>query len=142
GILFVIGLGLLREFLVRVRPVDELRLAVLLCLFSCVFLYHRCYDSVILALPLFYCVDRVRDQSRRRAIMYKAVATGLVLVLNFPRGGVLIRLSNWSQSSGLAGRLVQILVLPYCTWILLTSMFLLWYLGHEPRGIEFSDEPS
>ncbi len=142
GILFVIGLGLLREFLVRVRPVDELRLAVLLCLFSCVFLYHRCYDSVILALPLFYCVDRVRDQSHRRAIMYKAVATGLVLVLNFPRGGVLIRLSNWSQGSGLAGRLVQVLVLPYCTWILLTSMFLLWYLGHEPRGIEFSDEPS
>ena len=73
--------------------------------------------------------------------MYKAVATGLVLVLNFPRGGVLIRLSNWSQSSGLAGRLVQILVLPYCTWILLTSMFLLWYLGQEPCGIEFSDEP-
>ena len=57
-LLFVIGLGLLREFLVRVRPIDELRLAVLLCLFSCVFLYHRSYDSVILALPLFYCVDR------------------------------------------------------------------------------------
>jgi Glycosyltransferase family 87 len=142
GILLVIGLGLLREFLVRVRPVDELRHAVLLCLFSCVFLYHRSYDSVILALPLFYCVDRARVQGHCGAVMYKAVATGLVLVLNFPRGGVLIRLSNWSQSSGLAGRLAQILVLPYCTWILLTSMFLLWYLGHEPRGIEFSDEPS
>ncbi|HWT83116.1 MAG TPA: glycosyltransferase family 87 protein, partial [Candidatus Methylomirabilis sp.] len=142
GILFVIGLGLLREFLVRVRPVDELRHAVLLCLFSCVFLYHRIYDSVILALPIFYCVDRAREESHRRAILYKAVATGLVLVLNFPRGGVLIRLSNWSQSSGLAGRLVQILVLPYCTWILLASLFLLWYLGREPRGIALSDDPS
>jgi len=87
-------------------------------------------------------VDRARDQNHRRAIMYKAVATGLVLVLNFPRGGVLIRLSNWSQSSGLAGRLVQILVLPYCTWILLASLFLLWYLGREPRGIGFPGEPS
>ena len=74
--------------------------------------------------------------------MYKAIATGLGLVLNFPRGGVLIRLSNWSQSSGLAGRLVQILVLPYCTWILLASMFSLWYLGREPRGIALSDKPS
>ena len=142
GILLVIGLGLLREYLVRVRPVDEPRHAVLLCLFSCVFLYHRSYDSLILALPVFYCVARARDESQRRAMMYKVIATGLVLVLNFPRGGVLIRLSNWSQGSGLAGRLVQILVLPYCTWILLASLFLLWYLGREPRGIGFSDEPS
>ena len=142
AILFVIGLGLLGEYLVRVRPVEELRLAVVLCLFSCVFLYHRSYDTVILALPLFYCVDRARDETRRRAIMYKAVATGLVLVLNFPRGGVLIRLSNWSQSSGLAGRMVQILVLPYCTWILLASMFMLWYLGRGPGAIALAKETS
>jgi len=142
GILLVIGLGLLRECLVRVRPVDKLWHAVMLCVFSCLFLYHRSYDSLILALPIFYCVDRARDESQRRAIMYKAIATGLVLVLNFPRGGVLIRLSNWSLSSGLAGRLVQILVLPYCTWILLTCLFLLWYLGPEPRRIALSDEPS
>ena len=142
GLLLLIGLGLLREYLVRARRIDELRLAVLLCVFSCVFLYHRSYDSLILALPIFYCVDRAREECQQRAIMYKAIATGLVLVLNFPRGGVLIRLSNWSLSSGLAGRLVQILVLPYCTWILLAALFLLWYLGREPSGIGLSDEPS
>jgi len=142
GILLIIALGLLREYLTRVRSVDELRLAVLLCVFSCVFLYHRSYDALILALPIFYCVNRARDENQGRAVMYKAVATGLVLVLNFPRGGVLIRLSNWSQGSGLAGRLVQILVLPYCTWLLLASLFMLWYLAREPGGIALSDDPS
>ena len=104
------------------------------------FLYHRSYDSLILALPLFYCVDWARMmQPSDRRFLYKAVATGLVLVLNFPRGGVLIRLSNWTQTSGLVGRLVQILVLPYCTWILLASLFLLWYLGRESRGVQFEN---
>ncbi len=135
GILFVIGLGLLAEQLLRVSPEDKLRLVVLLCLYSCVFLYHRSYDALILALPLFYCVDRARDESRSRAFLYKGVATGLVMVLNFPRGGALIRLSNWSQTSGLAGRLVQIVVLPYCTWILLASLLLVWYLGRQTVGL-------
>jgi Glycosyltransferase family 87 len=141
GILFIIGMGLIRELLVGVRLCDELRIVVMLCVYSCMFLYHRSYDSVILALPLFYCVDRAREESQRRAIMYKAIATGLVLVLNFPRGGVLIRLSSWSQNSGLAGRIVQVLVLPYCTWILLAAMFLFWNLGREPRASYPVDEP-
>ena len=142
GILFFIGLGLLRERVLRSDPADELRLAVLLCVYSCVFLYHRSYDSLILALPLFYCVDRAREGNRRRAFLYKAVATGLLLVLNFPRGGVLIRLSNWTQTSGLFGRLVQVFLLPYCTWILLASLFLLWYLGRSPSSVTGAEQPS
>ena len=109
-------------------PRDELLLAVLLCLYSCIFLYHRSYDAVILALPLLYCVDRARGLRQGRAVWYKAMATGLLLVLNFPRGGLLLRFADWSRNSGLAGRLVQIVVLPYCTWVLLGTLCLLWYL--------------
>ena len=142
GILFVIGLGLLREQLLCTGPRATLRLAVLLCIYSCVFLYHRSYDALILALPLFYCVDCARNETQGRRFLYKAVATGLVLVLNFPRGGVLIRLSNWTQTSGLVGRLVQIVVLPYCTWILLASLFLLWHLGRESRAAVQFENPA
>jgi hypothetical protein len=140
AVLFLLGVWLLWEFRVRVQPGNELLLAVLLCLFSCVFLYHRIYDSVILALPLLYCVDRVRERQAGSAIVYKAIATGLVLVLNLPRGGLLIRFSDWSQSGGLIGRLIQVFLLPYCTWILLASLFLLWYLGRQPRGSKVSEE--
>ena len=139
-LLSVIGLGLIWDFRLRAHPADRLRLAVLLCLYSCVFLYHRSYDSVIVALPLFYCVSRARDESQRRAIAYKLVATGLMLVINFPRGGVLIRVSNWSQSSGLAGQTGPDSRLPCCTWILLASMFLLWYFGRGPHVIAPAEE--
>ena len=59
------------------------------------------------------------------------MATGLILVLNFPRGGLLLRFADWSRTSGLAGRLVQIIVLPYCTWILLGTLGLLWCLDRS-----------
>ena len=61
------------------------------------------------------------------------MATGLILVLNFPRGGLLLRFADWSRTSGLLGRLVQIVVLPYCTWILLGTLGLIWYL-ERPAG--------
>jgi hypothetical protein len=128
GILAVIGLFLFWDFRVRNHARNELLLAVLLCIYSCIFLYHRSYDSVILALPLLYCVDRSRRVPQEGAYVYKMLATGLVLVLNFPRGGLLLRFADWSRTGGLAGRLVQTIVLPYCTWILLGSLLLLWYL--------------
>ena len=76
GILAVIGLGLFWDFRVRARPRDERLLAVLLCLYSCIFLYHRSYDGVILMLPLLYCVVRAREAGQGRAVLYKAMATG------------------------------------------------------------------
>jgi hypothetical protein len=141
GILFLIGLGLLREQMRSQSQADQLRLPVLLCIYSCVFLYHRIYDALILALPLFYCVDRARNETRGRAWLYKAVATGLVLVLNFPRGGMLIHLANWAQTSGTVGRSAQIVVLPYCTWFLLTSLLLIWYLSRQPRPARLPGAP-
>jgi len=139
GILAVLGLGLFWDFRLRAGPRDELLLAVLLCVYSCIFLYHRSYDGVILALPLLYCVVRARGPGQARAAWYKWMATGLILVLNFPRGGLLLRFADWSTTSGLAGRLVQIVVLPFCTWILLFTFCFLWYLDrqsgrHESAG--------
>ena len=132
GILAAFGLGLFWDFRLRSGPRDERLLAVLLCVYSCIFLYHRSYDGVILTLPLLYCVDRARSLTQGKAAWYKAMATGLILVLNFPRGGLLLRFADWSQTAGLAGRLVQIIVLPCCTWILLLTFCLLWYLDRRP----------
>jgi hypothetical protein len=65
----------------------------------------------------------------------------LVLVLNFPRGGMLIHLANWAQTSGTVGRSAQIVVLPYCTWFLLTSLLLIWYLSRQPRPARLPGAP-
>jgi hypothetical protein len=133
AILGFLALGLLWDFRLSSRPRDDLLAAVLLCLYSCNFLYHRIYDAVIVALPIFYCVERARQSCGARATIYKGIATGLVLVLNFPRGGALLRLAQWSRDAGILGRLFQIVAMPYCTWILLISLCLLWYLGRRPE---------
>ena len=55
-VLLVLCLLLLWDFRVRSNRGCEVLFVTLLCVFSCVFLYHRIYDSLILTLPLFYCV--------------------------------------------------------------------------------------
>ena len=130
-ILLVLCLLLLWDFRVRSNPGCEVLFVTLLCVFSCVFLYHRIYDSLILTLPLFYCVARARESGKRQGLAYKAIATGLILVMNLPRGAVLHKLASWTLSQGLAGRLVQIIVLPVCTWILLAAFCWLWFLGRR-----------
>ena len=131
GILLMIGLLLFCDFRLRQNPGGELLLAVLLCIYSCIFLYHRIYDGVILALPLYYCMQRAMAEPSARGTIYRSIATALIFVLNFPRGGVMFRLAGWSQEGGLAGRLFQIFLLPYCTWILLFALGALWFLGRE-----------
>ena len=51
--------------------------------------------------------------------------------MNLPRGAVLHKLASWTLSHGLAGRLVQMIVLPVCTWILLAAFCWLWFLGRR-----------
>jgi hypothetical protein len=130
-ILLVLCLLLLWDFRVRSNPGCEVLFETLLCVFSCVFLYHRIYDSLILTLPLFYCVAQARESGKTHGLVYKAIATGLILVMNLPRGAVLHKLATWTMSHGLAGRLVQIIVLPVCTWILLAAFCWLWLLGRR-----------
>ena len=62
------------------------------------------------------------------------MATGLLLVLNFPRGALLLRFADWTLTAGLAGRLAQMVVLPICTWILLGTFGLLWSLERPARA--------
>jgi hypothetical protein len=134
GILLLVGSLLFWDFRLRWNPGGELLLAALLCIYSCLFLYHRIYDGVILALPLYYCMQRATFEPAVRAAVYRTIATAFVLVLNFPRGGVMVRLADWSQHGGLTGRLFQIFLLPYCTWVLLLALFVLWLLGRQPTS--------
>ncbi|MFO0892078.1 MAG: glycosyltransferase family 87 protein [Isosphaeraceae bacterium] len=140
GLLAVAGLGLLWDFRLRGARRDDRLLSVLLCLYACLFLYHRIYDAVIVALPMAYCLEMARTSPRIRANVYRAIASGLVLVLNFPRGGVLLSFTAWTEQAGAIGRLAQFVLLPYCTWILLASFGLLWYL--DRRSLMDVGQPS
>jgi hypothetical protein len=96
----------------------------LVALYSTVFLYHRAYDTVILAPALVYCAGEARRAGGRSRWLFAGGAVAVLLVLNLDVGFLraLTRLSlNW----GAWGRVVQALVLPYGTWLILLTMVLL-----------------
>jgi hypothetical protein len=132
ALLAVITALVVWRFRRRRQPADMALLFALSCTLSCLFLYHRLYDTIILALPLLYCVSGARRSEGVRRMAYLAIAVGLVLVMDFPRGWRMWRLAEWSVNAGLAGRFVQILVLPYPVWLLMTSAAALVALGPAP----------
>src|SRR5262249_45351254 len=93
----------------------------LVALFSMVFLYHRDYDSVILALPLVYCDRRAHTELGGVRRLFTGCAVGLVPII-FISAGFLRLLTNESQRWEIWGRLIQATLLPYRTWALLTVM--------------------
>jgi hypothetical protein len=96
----------------------------LVALYSTVFLYHRTYDTVVLALPLVYCAGRARLASGRARWLFAACATAILLVLHL-NIDVLKTVRVLSLEWGVWGRIVQAVVLPYATWLILLAMALL-----------------
>jgi hypothetical protein len=90
----------------------------LVALLSIVFLYHRDYDTPILALPLIYCAQRARAETgpARRLLACCAAATYIIFYLTLP---VMILLTRKSQGWGVTGHLVQASLLPFATWFVL-----------------------
>jgi hypothetical protein len=89
-------------------------LCSLVALYSVVFFYHGIYDTVILTLPLVYCVGRARIEQGRSRWCFAASAISILLVLN-PNTTGLKSLSEASLSWGVCGRLVQATLLTYAT---------------------------
>jgi hypothetical protein len=96
--------------------------ACLVACFSMCFLYHREYDSTILAIPLVYCL--------RQAVVvvapwrYRFAAFAILGVL-YLRIRLLGRFMGLAERGGPVARLVEVLVLPSATWLTLAALFLL-----------------
>lgn len=106
------------------RRLPEAAALSLVALFCTVFLYHRLYDTVILALPLTYCVGRARCLSGSARWLFVVSAAGQLAVL-FLHRDLLAAALEFSEGDGLVGRIVQAAVLPHATWVILLSMFCL-----------------
>jgi hypothetical protein len=97
-------------------------------------LYHRTYDSVLLALPLACGASiALNATGRRRALAIASV--GLLLAVTDQPRSALSGLTRWSLQHGLAGRLVQAVALPYATWAILLALLLLFFCAFPLRGL-------
>ncbi len=122
----------------RTAPDATLALAFV---FGCFFLYHRLYDTVALAPAMIYCSEMARRESGWRRASFGLVVVGLMAVINMPRGEAFRDLAAWSVHAGLAGRIVQVLVLPYVIWVLFGSMAVI-RLGAPPLQSAGPSQPA
>jgi hypothetical protein len=104
----------------------------LVACFSMLFLYHRNYDSVILALPLVYLTGKARSETRRPRWLHALGASSVLLII-YLNLNTITDLTNRSMDWGSGGRVVQATVLPYATWLILLSMLVLVYGGAGGR---------
>jgi hypothetical protein len=119
-VLLVLGAWVARQVAFRGR-LPRAAACSLVALYSVVFLYHRNYDAVILALPLAYSAGQARVASGTARWLFAACAVAILLVLYLDLA-LLREVFQWSQTRGVWGRLVQAVVLPYATWSVLIAM--------------------
>jgi hypothetical protein len=119
-VLAVLGAWVSRQILSR-EGLPRAAACSLVALYSVVFLYHRNYDAVILALPLAYCAGQARAAGGAARWLFTACAVAILLVLYLDLA-LLREVFQWSQARGVWGRVVQAVVLPYATWSILIAM--------------------
>ncbi|MGZ3433159.1 MAG: glycosyltransferase family 87 protein [Isosphaeraceae bacterium] len=113
----------------RPRPAT----ACLVSFFSLLFLYHRDYDSVILALPLVHCAGRLGEATGRARWAYAAIGVSTIGVL-YMSSTFVRSLTSLTLQWGAWGRLVQAAVLPYATWLILLCMLILFRVEARARA--------
>jgi len=98
---------------------------ILVFFYSALFLYHRDYDMVILALPLYYSAYQAQARLERSRWLHIAISLSVmgILYMNAP---LLRDITAWTLTAEGWGRLVQATVLPYATWLLVIAMVLLY----------------
>lgn len=120
GVLYMVfNLVLLLWAAARVRWSEWSRSAKysLLALVSVIFLYHRLYDTVILALPLTYAVARAHTGiTRRGRRLYSIVAVSIVFVMCIPE------YTLWVLTSARLTGVLQAVLLPSPFWAVLTAI--------------------
>jgi hypothetical protein len=120
GALLVMGLWLACELATRRIP-PGLGLA-LVSLYSVIFLYHRLYDTVMIAPALVYAAGRAKATSGRPHFL-SVMATILMFLVLYLRRRTLGNLTDWVLGHhGIAAMLTERFVLPYGTWSVLLAM--------------------
>ncbi len=118
----VLGLWVMRQALAGRLPRPAA--CSLVALYSVLFFYHRIYDTIILALPLVYCMGRARIAEGRSRRYFVLSVVSILLVMYMSTAGLRF-LTEASFNWGVWGRLVQATLLSYATWLILISIICL-----------------
>jgi len=119
----LLGISLAFEILWRRRLSDAASCSLVAC-YAMLFLYHRFVDTLILCLPLIYAVGHCRSAPPRRWPMVVAVAALLGAMQG--SGDLLYGIYDATRASSLVGRIVQVVIVPIPTWLIIVAMSIIW----------------
>jgi hypothetical protein len=120
-------------YLVLLKDLPRPAAACLVSLSSLLFIYHRDYDALILALPLVHCAGRLGEATGRARWAYAAIGVSTIGVL-YMSSTFLRCLTGFTLQWGAWGRLVHAAVLPYATWLILLCMLILFRVEARARA--------
>jgi hypothetical protein len=135
-LIIVLGLALMYEVAWRGRSTRQAASALVAC-YSMLFMYHRPYDAVLLALPLVYAATEAsRSRGPVRALLVTSAMAILVAMNTY--NSIQVTLLDRSSRLEPAGWLIRALVVPYPTYALMIAFLALWFAIRlqEPAGIE------
>jgi hypothetical protein len=122
------------------RPLARAAACSLVALYSAVFLYHRIYDMIILVVPLAYCTGRALTVPGRGRWLFAACALAVLGVVYLRLDSLEALTAVVAHGHGPANYLLQAVVLPYGTWLILFALFCLpaaeRWCGPEQAGGE------
>ena len=120
GALSVLGAWLAR--LVWRQSLPRPALFSLVSLYSLIFLYHRTYDLVLLALPLTYAMTSLAESRGRSRLLLGTAALSMTLCLYLKVRAVIDLTAHRDQMNGIA----TAVVLPVATWLILVTLACLY----------------
>jgi hypothetical protein len=135
-LVLMLGLALLYKVAWRKQVARPAACALVGC-YTMLFLYHRSYDTVFLALPLTYAAAAARRSSGVTRALFATAGVAVLVAMN-SYTSVELTLLEKSWKLGLAGRLIQALIIPYLTYAVLIALGTLWFAARlqNRQGIE------
>ena len=119
-----LGLVLWLSWMTRTSGWSRAAQTSLVALGSCLFLYHRTYDTVMLAVPLVYVVGRSSVAPPQARRWYRAVGLACIAIFSIP-DRVQVKLLALAGSGRAIARPVEILAVPVMVWLVLAAMVFL-----------------
>ena len=99
--------------------------AVVAC-YSMLFVYHRFYDTSILALPLVYCVAQLRNMTSGNRWVLILASAAIVGAMQ-GAGDLFYWFYIHTRDHRFLSLVVQVLILPLSTWLILSAFLLIWW---------------
>jgi hypothetical protein len=111
----------------------------LVAIASMLFLYHRVYDVLILAVPLLYTVGRSRVEQGMCRWSYTGCAAAILGVLFFRNETVQLFSYN-PPFEGVLRHVAQAVIVPHAVWLLLAALFFLSTAERLRRRLQVAEE--